>query len=72
MTEAQLRQKVDLHRVLKDEFGVGSVAASRLIHDQTIHEIRAAHASGVFIDRDIADHGVGDNGQIPSSQRVRQ
>lgn len=33
MTEAQLSQRVDLHKVLKDAFGVGSVAASRLIHD---------------------------------------
>ncbi len=33
MTEAQLNQRVDLHGVLKAAFGVGLLAATRLIHD---------------------------------------
>lgn len=32
-TETELSRKVDLHRVLKDAYGVGSLAAGRLIHD---------------------------------------
>lgn len=33
MTEEQLNRTVDIHRVLKEAFGVESLAASRLIHD---------------------------------------
>lgn len=33
MTEQQLNRTVDIHRVLKEAFGVAYPAASRLIHD---------------------------------------
>lgn len=33
MTNRQLDRKVDIHRVLKESFGVGSLAAERLIQD---------------------------------------
>ncbi len=57
MTPEQLDGKVDLHKVLKQAFGVESLAASRLIHDGQVqidgHVVWPQYARGHWTVRQL-------------------
>jgi len=40
--------------------------------ESAIQEIRAIHPAGVLINRDVANHRIGDDGQVPGRQCIRQ